>query len=85
MIRFLRTEKGCVFGDRSSMGVVRCPTSRFASVVPAAAAPSAASIALCSMAATELSRLCYVMCSGVALAPPKFKRSAGERTGKDAK
>ena len=60
MIMFLRIEKDCVFGNRSSMGVVRCPTSRFASVVPSAAAPSAASIALCSMAATELSRVYYV-------------------------
>ena len=60
MIRFLRTEKGCVFGDRSSMGVVRCPTSRFASVVPAAAAPSAASIALRSMGSHRTFALCYV-------------------------
>ena len=44
------------------MGVVRCPTSRFASVVPAAAAPSAASIALRSMGShrTFVLMFCYV-------------------------
>ena len=62
MIRLLCTEEGCFFGDRSSMGAERCPTGRFASVVPAAAAPSAASIVPRSIARhrTFALMLCYV-------------------------
>ena len=55
-------ETDCVFWDRSLMGVEQCPTGRFASAVPAVAAPSAASIVPCRIARhrTFALMLCYV-------------------------
>ena len=69
MIRLLCTEEDCVIGDQSSMGAERCPTSRFASVIPAAAAPGAASIALRSNGRHRLLPL-YVMLPRVKLSIP---------------
>ena len=62
MIRLLCTKEDCGFCDRSSWGAERCPIGRFASVVPAAAAPSAASIVPRSIARhrTFAVMLCYV-------------------------